>query len=274
MGFAIYELQKAILDPNQSLTQLLRQTKLIASKLNLQDVEQWVDCELRGYPENIYPPSYRIATTMYLEVHNPVRGWQFAGNVEIPIPMAKSITEIENLSRDELAVTVLPDQIPVRNSLGQVSNRPQRLILAGAQFKTIVEAVRDELLQWTVKLEKKGVKGEAMNFDEKEKQLATNVHIEKFTGVFGNVTNSHVAVNDYSSICKLLIEQNVPTKERRELEDILEEFKTAPSEKKKGLIAKAESWMVKHGDTLGTGAEIVGKFIKGLSSHDSPTQLH
>jgi hypothetical protein len=49
MSSAIQNLQKAILDPNQSLTQLLRQTKLIAAKLNLAEVERWVDCELRGF---------------------------------------------------------------------------------------------------------------------------------------------------------------------------------------------------------------------------------
>ncbi len=269
MNSAVHNLQKAILDQNQSLTQLLRQTKLIASKLNLEDVEKWVDCELRGYPESIHPPPYRTVTTMHLETHNPVRGWRFAGNVEIPIPMAKPIAEIENLSKDEFAVTTLPEQIPVQNSLGYISDRPQRLIIACSQFKTIVESVRDELLQWTITLEKRGIKGEDMNFDEKEKQLATNVNIEKFTGVFGNVTNSQVAIHDYGSICKLLIDHNLPKNERRELEDILDELKTAPPEKKPSLIARAEGWLVKHGPALGTGAEALGKFIKGLSGHAS-----
>jgi len=118
MSSAVHNLQKAILDPNQSLTQLLRQAKLVASKLNLDDVERWVDSELRGYPEDIHPPPYRTVTTMHLETHNPVRGWQFSGNVGIPIPMAKPISEIETLSKGELAITTLPEQIPVRNSLG------------------------------------------------------------------------------------------------------------------------------------------------------------
>src|ERR1051325_6985911 len=130
MSSAVHNLQKAILDPKQSLIQLLRHTKLIASKLNLEDVEKWVDCELRGYPEDIHPPAYRTVTTMYLETHNPVYGWRLAGNVEIPIPIAKPITEIENLSSDELAITTFPEQLPVRNSLGQISDRPQRLIIA------------------------------------------------------------------------------------------------------------------------------------------------
>jgi hypothetical protein len=36
--------------------------------------------------------------------------------------------------------------------------------------------VKNELLQWTVELEKRGINGEDMNFDEKEKQLASHRH--------------------------------------------------------------------------------------------------
>jgi len=59
MSSAIQNLQKAILDPSQSLTQLLRQTKMIAGELNLTDVEKWVDLELRGYPADVEPPALR-----------------------------------------------------------------------------------------------------------------------------------------------------------------------------------------------------------------------
>ncbi|HSY16677.1 MAG TPA: hypothetical protein VK815_00010 [Candidatus Acidoferrales bacterium] len=48
MSSAIHNLQMAIVDGKQSITQLLRQTKLIAAKLSLPDVEEWVDLELNG----------------------------------------------------------------------------------------------------------------------------------------------------------------------------------------------------------------------------------
>jgi hypothetical protein len=50
MSSAVHNLQQAIVDGKTSITQLLRQTKLIAAKLDLSDVEQWVDLELNGYP--------------------------------------------------------------------------------------------------------------------------------------------------------------------------------------------------------------------------------
>jgi hypothetical protein len=45
-------------DGQQSLTQLLRQAKLIAVKLNLEDVEKWVDLGLKGYPPDAELPKY------------------------------------------------------------------------------------------------------------------------------------------------------------------------------------------------------------------------
>jgi len=49
MSSAVHNLQKAILDESQSITNLLRQAKLIAAKLDLKDVGEWVDLELSGY---------------------------------------------------------------------------------------------------------------------------------------------------------------------------------------------------------------------------------
>ena len=57
MSPSVHNLQKAIVSDQQSLTQLLRQTKLIAAKLNVEDVEQWVDLELNGYPKDADPPN-------------------------------------------------------------------------------------------------------------------------------------------------------------------------------------------------------------------------
>jgi AbiTii len=59
MSSAVHNLQKTIVGGKEPLTQLLRQTKLIAAKLNLEDVQKWVDFELNGYPKGTEPPEYR-----------------------------------------------------------------------------------------------------------------------------------------------------------------------------------------------------------------------
>jgi hypothetical protein len=69
MGSAVVDLQKAILAGNLSLTQLLRQTKVIAANLGLADVETWLDSELNGYPSGTEQPKYRKVQTASLEIH-------------------------------------------------------------------------------------------------------------------------------------------------------------------------------------------------------------
>jgi hypothetical protein len=60
----------------------------------------------------------------------------------------------------------------------------------------------------------------------------------------------------------LLLDHKVPKEARREFEDIVDELKNAPPDKKPSLIAKGEKWIVKHKDFLGAAGEIVAQVIK------------
>src|SRR5260221_10500846 len=87
-------------------------------------------------------------------------------------PMA----QIEDHSKGAELTTSVRENFPVRDGLGGSfgSDWAQRIVVDGSQFKHIVEAVTNELLQWTIELDKRGIKGEHMDFDEKEKQSATH----------------------------------------------------------------------------------------------------
>ena len=102
-----------------------------------------------------------------------------------------------------------------------------------------------------------------MEFSENEKQTASNqtFNIQKFTGVLGNVTNSQVTLYDYGSINQLLIDHKIPKQDRHELEDIMDELKDAPPDKRSSLIARGKEWIVKNKELLGATAEAVGKAI-------------
>jgi hypothetical protein len=263
MSSAVINLQKAIVGGQQSLTQLLRQTKLIASKLNLEDIEKWVDLELKGYPDDVEPPDYRTFAGGDVQIHNPMRGWLFAGQLNQQGKAHEPISQIEDFSKEETILISLNKNLPVQSRLPMAADWPQRITIAGTEFKRIVEGVKDELLRWTTELEKRGIKGEGMDFNEQEKQSATHntFNIQKFTGILGNVTNSQVTLYDYGSINQLLVDQQIPKPDRRELEDIMDELKTAPEEKKASLLKRAENWIVEHKELLGTAAEAVGKAI-------------
>ena len=272
MSSAIHNLQVAIVEGKQSLTQLLRQAKLISSKLNLDDVGQWVDLELNGYPAGTETPSYRDFVTNSLQYNNPYQsGWQFAGNLNINLKARQSISEIENFAKGNGVAMPNPKPLPLTDITGDstlASNFPQRLTVAPDQFRRIVDAVTNKLLEWATELEKRGIKGENMNFDDQEKRAAGNLtfNIGTVHGAVGNLTNSpttinNVTVHDYSSIQQLLVERNIPKPDRRELEDIMDELKEASPKKKPTLIARAEKWVVKHQEILGVAVETVRKAL-------------
>lgn len=271
MSSAVNDLQRAIVDGQQSLTQLLRKTKLIAAKLGLEDVEKWADSELNGYSENSELPKYRHFVTTHIEIRNPVRGWGFAGNFTSRIKAPQPITEIEDLAKQQTALMNLsPDQnFQVHDAIGSgmAQGWPQRIVIMGSEFKQILEAVTNELIQWTIELEKRGIKGENMDFNEQEKQKAASTvyNIGTVHGAVGNVSNSPVTIYDNKNINQIFIEKNIPKQDRRELEDILDELKTAEPAKKKTLVARAEELIVKHKELLGTAAEAVGRAIRAAT---------
>jgi hypothetical protein len=271
MSSAVHNLQKAIVAGNQSLTQLLRQAKLIAAKLGLEDVEARVDLELNGYVGKAEPPAYREFATQAIQIRNPIRGWEFAGHFHRKMKARQPIADIENLATGETVCLNITRNLPVEDGIGGSfgSDWPQRAVISGASFKHILEAVTNELLQWTIELEKRGIKGEDMDFDEKEKQSAASMvfNVTNMQGNMGNVTNSQVNINDFSSVHQLLVQSNIPTKERHELEDLLEDLKTAPLEKKPTLLARAEKWVTDHKGLLGAGTEILGKVIEAANKH-------
>lgn len=158
MSSTVHNLQEAITSGQQSLTQLLRQTKLIAAKLNLEGVEEWVDLELSGYAEGTEPPDYRQPLTHSLEVHNASRGsWQFAGNLNYTLKVRQPLGEIEKFAREDRVPFPVSKNFSIKNDFGDSfgSDWPQRFVVAGSQFKSIIEAVAN---RWTSELEERGIK--------------------------------------------------------------------------------------------------------------------
>ena len=170
---SVHDLRDAITSGKKSLTELLRQTKWVAAKLNMEEVEQWVDLELNGYAESAEPPGYRKVFTRSLEIYNAGRDdWQFAGNLNFALKARQSIAEIENLSRVDRVDFPVSKNFSIKNDFGDSfgSDWPQRFVVAGSEYKLITETVAD---RWTTELEKRGLKV----FD-----------IQKFTAALDGIT--------------------------------------------------------------------------------------
>ena len=82
---------------------MLRHTKMIAAKLNLEQIERWVDLELTGFTEETEPPTYRKVLTHRLEIYNSHREvWQFAGNLNYALKARQPIEEIDAFGDTEI----------------------------------------------------------------------------------------------------------------------------------------------------------------------------
>src|SRR6185369_13555887 len=157
MSSAVHGLQQAILAGEQPLTRLLRQTKLIAAKLNLEDVERWADTELAGFAEDTEPPTYRKVLTSRLEIYNSHRDvWQFAGNLNYALKSRQPIAEIEAFSRLDSVNFPVAKNFSIKNDLGDSfgSDWPQRFVVVRSEYKRVIEAVAQ---RWTDELEMRGI---------------------------------------------------------------------------------------------------------------------
>jgi hypothetical protein len=174
MGSALLNLRRAVLSGQPSLTELLRQTKLIAARLALADVEHWADRELTGYTSSSEPPDYRRVFTQSLEVYNAHQAvWKFAGTLNFAFKAHQPIGQIEIFSREDRVALPVAKNLSIKNDFGDsfASDWPQQFIVAGSQYQSVITAVVD---RWAGELRERGIEV----FD-----------IQKFMAAFGEVTD-------------------------------------------------------------------------------------
>lgn len=204
----VIQLQADVLDPKTSIADLLRKVKLVAAKLSLDEVLEWVDHELGGYPNDATLPEYRELTG-HVKFFNQVYGWRPVicpdremENVISRCPVYQPISSVEEvLARSkETNYLVCPfpgeKQAILSKMLGFQTEFQAHV--SPAEFFTILDSVRNRVLEWSISLEKAGVLGDGLTFTPKEKEAAKvmttgNVyHIQGNVGVLGDVAHSTV----------------------------------------------------------------------------------
>jgi hypothetical protein len=182
----VVELQRLAQSSQTSISELLRRAKTVAVKLDLDDARAWIEHELNGYPSGTELPPYRTIPSE-LRVKNPYHGWQpvvwgAGGNLQEHFATAEirqSISEVEviagggeghphsNLNQEEMDVLLRIDATFAR--------LPSARFYGHSSFVGIVEGVRAKILDWSLALEKKGVLGDGMVFNDAEKREAAQV---------------------------------------------------------------------------------------------------
>lgn len=216
MGSIVLELQQEIISQECDIVNALRKAHLIAVKLSLEDFDKWICNELNGYSSQSTCPDYRKIHCV-LRGFNPYHGWiptvindpESEKNLSekcIIQSISEIITLIEN-SKDGLIINCSGAELEMFNKMFD-NPVPMQFAyhVSTASVADIIEKVKNALLEWTLQLEKEGIIGENMAFNEKEKEQAKSIPqtINNYYGntnvVNGSAENSQIISGNNNSI--------------------------------------------------------------------------
>lgn len=181
----VLELQRDAMDSSVSLTDLLRKALVVARKLGVEDFQSWITNELGGYSDLSKIPKYRKVVGE-IKAWNPYHGW---------IPCIIQNDEwAEQLRQREIGQAIgslvaladkkegggrfmIPYPPKVENALMEMAECDLRPILHvdSSCIHGILDAVRNTVLDWALRLESEGIMGEGMSFSLEEKEKARTV---------------------------------------------------------------------------------------------------
>lgn len=196
----ILELQADALDPHARTSDLLRKALVISKKLGINEIERWITNELNGYTEREEIPAYRKIRGE-VKVWNPYHGWQplnFGdpehGEALSSRTIGQPISELDELREGGKDASLhVPFSQKITNALMRNMEVPLQpsLHVPHTEIVGILDTVRNNLLQWALELEQKGVIGEGMTFSKEEKSAATQVTYQ-ITNNIGSMRHSQL----------------------------------------------------------------------------------
>lgn len=197
----ILELQSDILSSDTDILTLLRKARLIAKKLNVTQLDDWLNNELNGY-NNCDVPNYRKATGI-LQAYNPYNGWIpiLIDNAELQellstIYLTSAVPELVALttSENKRLTQELPIELMLRLNQRSPLQTKYRKEFGVATLYNVLEQLKNSLLDWSILLENEGIVGENLTFTKEEKEIAAQTpQVNNFiTNIFGDVNNSQL----------------------------------------------------------------------------------
>lgn len=197
----VLQLQRDALDSKVRVSDLLRKDLVVARKLGLAEFRSWVESELNGYQPRADIPDYR-------ELIGQVRGYNPCTGVWMPL-VFEDPKMGEKVSKSR-AKQPLPElEHLVESSAGRTFHMPfshalQKELSKGFGFQTqvslfsdkaaligLIDAVRNIVLNWSLKLEEDGILGEEISFTEKEREVASRTP-QNITNYYGPVHGQQI----------------------------------------------------------------------------------
>ncbi|MDD2919695.1 hypothetical protein [Rhodoferax sp.] len=203
MPALVPELVNMASTPAVSTADLLRRALVVARRLAVPELVDWINSELTGYKFEEVPDYRRLRGQLVAE--NPYRGAipLFAppemAEMLADFPVRQSIPELARLQSSETGIfSHFPADIEqtlmhmMREGSG-VAMRPA-LKFSTVQIEGVIEAVRSRILDWALDLEGRGIIGEGISFTPQEKQAVQEQHYH-----FDNVSGSQIQISSNGS---------------------------------------------------------------------------
>jgi hypothetical protein len=159
MASLVLDLQSAAMDRGTTVSDLLRRVKVVAAKLQLNEVSEWVDHELNGYPEDDEKiPLYREIRGEVRGL-NPLLGWRPVHGDERILAIAGTMKTRQSASELETLITDLKDGSSLsfgvpeafRKNVDTTAGVPPtdvRVFVQKGQIVAVLDAIRTRVLDW------------------------------------------------------------------------------------------------------------------------------
>lgn len=191
------QLQADALNPNYPVSDLLRKVKVVAVKLGLPGVEDWVSSELNGYDGLV--PEYRQLMGVPKALEPRSGRWisivlpgEVMDNIST-MPFRASLAATEDLlsaSSPFFVIAFTPQLVAALCDLTRTQVGTMGLHVPRNTYAALLDTVRTLILDWALELEKRGIMGEGVSFNDQERRRAPAVPI-----MIGSVSGPNARIN-------------------------------------------------------------------------------
>lgn len=194
MSNLILDFESKIIDKNYSISDLLRHCLVIATKLKQTEFVKWINLELSGYDNLDEIPKYR-KVPVFVKFFNPVYGWcpyiiadESINRILNNMSISNKISEIEALSKSDNDIIRMSIPIKIKKVLMEpmefetdICYESSKLYMTG-----ILDSVKNEMLNWILKLEEVGIVDNEYEFSEKQIEQATKITNQIINNFYGD----------------------------------------------------------------------------------------
>ena len=285
------QIQESIIREDVDLSSVLLKLRLLASRLGSGLLEEWVEHESEGYPEEVDVPPYRKVGVTYTgtffgqyspgiknapippAVIKKLAGehwvkYEVRGNIAEVMEAAKAGSTPEIDASD--LILILGNRIYPNLSCGGIIGEMSR-----SHFVGILQALRTRILELTIELERNIPEvtdisfetGQKTNIDPDNKMPTIvqqiihggNGNAVMATGNENTQIELNVSKNDTESLLRCLTAMGIPEKDANELAEIVQSEK--PINQNEPLGERAKSWMAKNIGKAGKEVWNIGKSV-------------